>query len=125
MRFSEISYEENVLHPVYGTYLPKRIGAKIIINEGEDEMEAYRKAKAVIDKFAEELAPVDSTTKIRLLVPAEADPLFEQLKMSLGMYEYKEDAMAYLETTDYRFAIEAKNIINLKKSKNEKGNKSN
>lgn len=43
---------------------------------------------------------------------------YEELLVKLNGFEYKEDAEAYLKTTDWKYYVPAKNVINLKPNKN-------
>lgn len=49
--------------------------------------------------------------------PETIDEEFNAVAEKLESFDNKEDAQAYLETTDFRFYIKAKNIVNLKPSK--------
>ncbi len=51
-------------------------------------------------------------------VDVEVQKQFEALKSSLDTFEFKEDAELYLSSTDFKYNIEAKNIVNKKPSKN-------
>lgn len=47
----------------------------------------------------------------------EGDEEFEQLKNELSLYEYREDAQAYLDTTEFKYAVAAKALVNQKPKK--------
>lgn len=48
----------------------------------------------------------------------EEDFKFNDVKKKLAEFEFREEAQAYIETTDYRYTIEAKKLIEIKPLKN-------
>lgn len=48
------------------------------------------------------------------------DVEWQKVKSRLGLFEFREDAFDYLNTTDYKLTLEAKKLVNNKPSKDEK-----
>lgn len=98
------------------------LGCEVVVNKGEDEKAAFKKGMDFLieaNKEASELPIIQVPARFSI-TQKEADKEFDFIKEKLSEFEFREDAQAYLETTDFKFTIEAKNIINNKPFKNEK-----
>ncbi|HTQ65348.1 MAG TPA: hypothetical protein VMI12_11145 [Puia sp.] len=51
MKIERITYQENFAHPVFGTYLPKKIGIDILINEGDRIEDCLDLAKRTVREW--------------------------------------------------------------------------
>ncbi len=94
------------------------IGVEASLDPGENVEEAILKAREqVVATFNKTIPPIQ-VDKIKNIAPDGTDVEFEALKVKLSKIEFREDAQAYLETTDFRMAIQAKNLVNKKPLKN-------
>lgn len=104
---------------------------KIIVErelfEGDDERKELYEAKRIVTDFhfesnkAEEKKEVAAKTKMEVDLVTEGQWL--QVKEKLQSIKFREEAAAYLDSTDFKLTVEAKNIVNLKPLQtNEKGN---
>lgn len=102
------------------------IGCDVIVNDGEDEMLAKKKAMdfiAAVNKEASESInnnrslPIIEVERFSI-TQDEADKEFEEIKSQLELIEFREDAQAYLDSTNFGFTIEARKLIIKKPLKN-------
>lgn len=96
------------------------IGATVEVQEGEDAKSALNTAKALVDEFYSEISPEHNGSVViqKPKFTGEVDNEFEALKAKLSLIEFREEAQEYLDTTPFKFAIEAKLLINSKPLKN-------
>lgn len=93
-----------------------RAETKVSVDEGEVPEEVFQSLKKRLDSWLPN--PFETTISKQVVDHGTIlDPEFDALKMKLHEFEFREDAMEYLLTTDFKLAIEAKNIVNSKPSK--------
>lgn len=97
------------------------IGLEAALDTADEPQESLLKIRAMlVETFQKvlsqepEMPVIDSKGQLDLSGDAE----FEALKAKLDEFEYREDAQAYLETTEFKFAVEAKILVNQKPIKN-------
>lgn len=90
------------------------LGCDVVVNEGEDEAVAFKKAMDSIFKANELASESIPVPIIERLDSHERDEEFETLKIKLESIEFREDAQAYLDTTPFNLAYEAKKLVNNK-----------
>jgi hypothetical protein len=130
MKVTEIRIDE--LKPT-GSFLNSRMGVTISISEDHEIDKAFALGKQIIDEThkknfpfmyengnpiyrGEENLPVKQARGP--LDQFEEDFKFNDVKKRLAEFEFREDAQAYIETTEYRYTVEAKKIIEAKPIKN-------
>lgn len=119
MHIERIYWQQNFrTHPGDDPFLFGTLGMGIFINKDENVGDAIEEAKKQVNEYIQKciIYPEHAHVEIRD-VPLEEDKEFEQLKIALALIEYKEEAQAYLDTTDFKHAFEAKNLIKNKPSK--------
>lgn len=105
------------------------LGAEATVIEGQTAIEEGLKVLGTLDELYLKMGG-ESTAGFIGIIPtiqkSEApndlinDAEFNQLKESISKIGNREDAQEYLDTTDFRYTVEAKNLINIKPSKHEK-----
>lgn len=91
---------------------------------GENEKDGLRQIQKSITEYQQEEAKAYKQSKNSVSVEAQAaadkeiDKLFKQVKTKLSKYSNREEAQAYLDTTEFKFNIELKQIVNNLNPKN-------
>lgn len=117
MRTKSITYgESREVLLGNGQAIWKKLNAEIELDQdGDTEDMAYDHAEKIIAKrFAEKETVIGEL----VIHNKEVDEAYEKLLFNLDAIEFREDAQAYLETTDFKFTISAKKIVENKPSKN-------
>ena len=121
MKVEEITYGKSFELPGFW----EKIGIKIQVEENDLPNTVLDTAKNIVEKWHRErnpdLYPDDNKKKIPVIdakKDEQIDKEFKLLKLILEKYEFREDAQAYLDTTEWRLAVEAKAIVNSKPIKN-------
>ena len=86
---------------------------------GDDPIDCLLKLKKYIDIQVKSMCNnfnIISESK-SFINDEEIDLEFEQVKKKLNDFEYKEDAQSYLDTTNFKYTIEVKKIVNSKPNK--------
>jgi len=96
------------------------IGGEGSLSERDDFTQCVLSLKQqVVDAFnatiSENSMPV---IQVSDKLEVEGDAEFEQLKGMIALYDYREDAQAYLDTTNFKYTIAAKHLVNQKPLKN-------
>lgn len=67
-----------------------------------------------LNKIYDVVAPVDKplATVPAAAIDKEIEKLLKKVKTKISKYTFREEAQAYLETTEFRFNIECKSIVN-------------
>lgn len=123
MKVDKVSYQKAF---IIGPYLQEKVGIEIQLDEGENPDAVLGIAKGIVEtwhraankELYEQLGTVTVTRKPVAHDPA-IDQAFEQLKETLLIIKYREEAQAYLDNTDFKHTIEAKKIVNSKPKKND------
>lgn len=68
--------------------------------------------------FPGQEAPPVINVRDQLIPDAENDTKFKQLKETLEIIKYREEAQVYLDGTEFKHTIEAKKIVNSKPKRN-------
>lgn len=91
------------------------IGLEANIDEADDPIESLLQLRGKLTETFQrviseqpEIPVIDGKPKLELAGDAE----FEALKQKLNEYSTREEAQAYLDTTEFRYAIEAKLLVN-------------
>lgn len=102
--------------------LSEWITSEAEINQGDDAKAVLHACKNLVEEFWIEISPEHNGSVVKRSQSPydkmEEDFAFNDVKKKLEEIEFREDAQAYIETTEYRFTIEAKKIINSKPLKN-------
>jgi len=116
MRIDRIKYTKEFSY--HG--MSEWIGGEGSISESDNFTDCVLSLKQrVVDAFNATLS--DSNVPVIQVsdkLEIEGDAEFETLKRDLDQYEYREDAQAYLDTTDFKYAVAAKVLVNNKPLKN-------
>ena len=130
MKITKVGFEQ--IFPVLflgelNTYVNKRMWAEVALEDGEDSNEAWAMAEKNVHKYfsdnnKETIAVMKYITDgqqpiIRRTDFGDADIEFDRLKEKLAAIDNKEDAEAFLQTTDFKNTIEAKSLVNKKPNK--------
>jgi hypothetical protein len=109
----------------YGPFLQYKLEAEISFEDGEDFDTGFNKAQEMCDAWhkkneAAVWANPEGMTGIhtRTVDSSEVDEAYNKLVNALDTFEFREDAQAYLDTTDFKYAMAAKNLVSKKPSKN-------
>ena len=98
------------------------IGGEISVEDGE-ELAALRRLKETCDKFNKEIGEERETglPETQIKESLKTDELYtaayEKVVQHLSTFSNQEDAAAYLDTTEFRHTISAKQIVNSKPKK--------
>lgn len=129
MKIESIKYEQ--LLPT-GSYLNARYGIEISISEDNETDRAFELAKQIVAETHKKQFPAmyeqgkpiyggeENMPVVQHKSPLdqfEEDFRFNDVKKRLAEIEFFEEAQAYLETTEYKYTIEAKKLIENKPKK--------
>lgn len=95
------------------------IGGEGSLTQADDFIESVLALKKqVVGAFnaaisEKEVPVIQVSDKLEL----EGDAEFEALKRKINEYQYREDAQAYLDTTEFKYAVAAKILVNQKPNK--------
>ncbi|MEO7046574.1 MAG: hypothetical protein ABI091_14785 [Ferruginibacter sp.] len=99
----------------------EKVSIDIQVDENEAPNLVLDHAKEIVDKWHKENNPDlygGKKMKINQEVPYGKNEAIEneflELKNELDKIEFREDAQTYLDTTDWKLAIEAKALVNYK-----------
>jgi hypothetical protein len=130
MTIKSINYQE--LLPS-GSFLNVRYGMEISIDSDSEVERAYELASQLVKETHKKQFPqfyrdgmplyqgedgIPSIPHKSPLDQFQEDFEFNELKKTLATIEFQEDALQYLDTTQFRYAIAAKELVNSKPSKN-------
>lgn len=51
MKPDKIFYQQSFIHPIYGTYLPTKIGIEVLLNDCDEPDEALQYAKKTVEEW--------------------------------------------------------------------------
>lgn len=97
------------------------IGCDVILSEGETEKDAVKKAMDFVLESNHGASEANDRLPViqkEFSISQEDDAAFGQLKSALATFEFREDAQNHLDGTEFKFAFEAKQIVNSKPLKN-------
>lgn len=133
MKIDRISYQK--IFPTGMAYLNHKIGVEVSLDAPSDDPdEAYKFAKSMVERWNTESNPGMATAMeymnvapVPVRLVEKHDPMddaeFIELKKTLDTFANKEQALAYLQSTVWKFSIEAKNYLNSKTFTNGKDTK--
>ena len=99
--------------------MPTWIGVEGSVTPEEDVNAGLQKLqKTIIDYVESEEKALSKGKKKQPTLQDDTDKEFELVKQKLSSIEFKEDALAFIASTSFHLSIEAKQIANLKPSKN-------
>lgn len=97
-----------------GDHFFQKIGVEMDLIAGEDAKDALAQCKLLVEEFASENnIPVVQVTKSTSSL-VEMDAEFDEFKKHLDTIEFREEAQTYLESSNFKYTYEAKNLVQLK-----------
>lgn len=120
MKIAKVSYSKTY-H--LGDHFFHKIGAEADLDDTDTPMDALAELKNVVEGFNDKtimqsgFIGIIPTIQKNHVTKEEDDLEFETLKDMLQSFEFREDAQEYLDTTDFKYTVEAKSIIQKLKSK--------
>jgi len=103
-----------------------KLGAEMSLTPGDDPKMAYKVMDELIEETHKEsyreYKPFEEVKQVSkeaiTAADKEIDKLFKQVKTKLSKYSNREEAQAYLDSTDFKFNMEMKQIVNNLNPKN-------
>lgn len=121
MQITEIYYEK--VFPI-APYINEKIGVKVTVDPSEHSYDVIERVKEIVNGWGHKLVeerPQGTTehktygsygSVMPIIDNKEDDKEFEKFKQHLSTIEFRDDAQAYLNTTSFKFALEAKRLVN-------------
>lgn len=121
MKINTVTYQKAF---VIGPYLQEKVGIEVQLDEGESPDTVLDIAKGIVEtwhraankELYDQLGTV-TVTREPVAHDPEIDQAFERLKETLAIIKYREEAQAFLDSTEFKHTIEAKKIVNSKPTK--------
>lgn len=126
MHFERIYIQDNFV-PNYDVdpFRRKVVGISVCFKKGESVNDAIAQGENFISEYikANTILPTGEMkgTHVTTVNPEQEEQLqqeFLKLEEKLKSFEYREDAQDYLDTTSWKYAVQAKQIVNSLPTKN-------